>query len=81
MRKFMIAAVIIVLAISSCKKDDDDSSDTDCFDCLANGVTTEYCYTDGDDHYVFTGNGTVADVPLNGVSWSDWKTALQAACE
>lgn len=76
----MIAAVIIVLAISSCKKDDD-SSDTDCFDCLANGVTTEYCYTDGDDHYVFTGNGIEADVPLNGVSWSTLKAALQAACE
>lgn len=76
---FVLMAAASSLAFVNCSGDDDSGSQ-DCFDCSLMGVNTEYCYTEGEDHYTMTVMGQSEDIPLNGASWADVKEGLQSIC-
>ncbi|GLB54042.1 hypothetical protein NBRC110019_30830 [Neptunitalea chrysea] len=82
---FLASAIVASLCFVGCSSDDDSgeggTSGTDCFDCTLAGMSTEFCYTDGDDTYTITVMGVETEQSLGGLDWEDVKEGLQATCE
>ena len=66
-----------ILFFTSCTEDE--SINDSCFTCET--TQTEYCYTIGNSFYSTTGGNLYTETELNGASWSDTQTLLEAQCD
>lgn len=83
MRKalLMVVATFGSIALMNCSSDDNKDSKQDCFNCSEmGGVTTKFCYTEGDNFYTLTAAGQSQKIPLQGATWEDVKKTLKEAC-
>ena len=73
---FLLILTLGVMA--SCTLNDDPEATVDCYTC--ENLTTEYCYTDGEEFYTSTVNNEVTEVLLNGQTWEEIKVTLENNC-
>ncbi|MEP1489072.1 MAG: hypothetical protein ABJK28_11645 [Algibacter sp.] len=81
MKKIMLSALLIgALGFTSCGSDDDGGEETTetCETCTLQSIESKYC-DNGDGTITITVAGQSQEVPLSGVSFSDYISLLETA--
>lgn len=75
---FILMLAVSSLAFVNCSGDDDGGGD--CFSCDATGSVVEYCKKGSDEYTVSVGGHVVQTLPLGDMSWEEFKSSMQEAC-